>query len=118
MMKVELNVEMRDLKTKKKVLGAISGLLGVVAMAAEENKITVIGTADPIKICKKVRKVWPCANIISVGQEKEAAKKEVAKKEESQPTIEQIDWAKAYTTFYSYPTTHYYYPYQEPPYYV
>ncbi|KAL0542305.1 hypothetical protein IC582_022405 [Cucumis melo] len=108
MMKVVLNVEMRDSKTKKKVLGAVSGLLGVVSVATEENKITVIGTTDPIKIVKKVRKVWPTANIISVGQEKEDAKKE-----ESQPKIEQIDWAKAYTTFYSYPTSHYYYPYQE-----
>ncbi|CAK9310922.1 unnamed protein product [Citrullus colocynthis] len=88
MMKV-VNVEISDAKTKKKVLGAVSALLGIASMIADtkENKITVIGTADPIKIVKKVRKIWPSAYIISVGPDKEEAKKE-----ESRPKIEQIDW--------------------------
>lgn len=36
-------------------------LVGIVSMTADtkENKIIVIGTADPIKIIKKVRKIWP-----------------------------------------------------------
>ncbi|KAG6573451.1 hypothetical protein SDJN03_27338, partial [Cucurbita argyrosperma subsp. sororia] len=89
-------------------------------MAADpkENKITVIGTADPIEIVGKVRKVWPSAYIISVGPEKEEPKKvepkkEETKKQEPQPKVEQIDWAKAYPSFHSYPITHYYHPYRE-----
>ncbi|XP_038875236.1 heavy metal-associated isoprenylated plant protein 39-like [Benincasa hispida] len=115
MMKVVLKVEICDAKTKRKVMGTVSGLLGIVSVAADtkENKITVIGTADPIKIVKKVRKVWPSAYLISVGPEKEEAKKPDPKKEEAQPKIDQIDWVKACNAFHSYPTTHYYYPYQE-----
>lgn len=46
-----------------------------MATDTKENKITVIGTADPIKIVGKVRKIWPSAYIISVGEEKSEEKK-------------------------------------------
>jgi len=91
-------------------------LAGIVSMAtdAKENKITVIGTADPIEIVKKVRKIWPSAYIISVGPEKEEPKKVEPKKQDPPtPKIEPIDWAKAYTALQSYPTPHYYYSCQE-----
>ncbi|CAK9310923.1 unnamed protein product [Citrullus colocynthis] len=112
MMKVVVKVEISGAKTKRKVLGSVSALLGIVSIIADtkENKITVIGTADPIKIVEKVRKIWPSAYIISVGPDKEEAKKEEPKKEVSQHKIEQIDWVKTYTTLHSYPTTHYYHP--------
>ncbi|XP_022922259.1 heavy metal-associated isoprenylated plant protein 39-like [Cucurbita moschata] len=116
MAKVVLKVEISDSKTKKKVLSAVSGLSGIVSMAtdAKENKITVIGTADPIEIVKKVRKIWPSAYIISVGPEKEEPKKVEPKKQDPPtPKIEPIDWAKAYTALQSYPTPHYYYSCQE-----
>lgn len=82
----------------------------------KDNKITVIGTADPVEILNKVRKISPSAYFISVGPEKEEKKKEEPPKkveEANKPKIEQIDWAKGYPTFHPYPTTQYYYPCQE-----
>lgn len=51
-------------------------------MDMKEQKLTVIGTVDPVNVVSKLRKYWPMTNLISVGPAKEPEKKEEAKKEE------------------------------------
>lgn len=52
-------------------------------MDMKEQKLTVIGTVDPVNVVSKLRKYWPATNIISVGPAKEPEKKEEPKKEEA-----------------------------------
>lgn len=47
----------------------------------KENKLTVIGSVDPVDVVSKLRKYWQ-TDIVSVGPAKEPEKKEEAKKEE------------------------------------
>lgn len=52
-------------------------------MDMKEQKLTVIGTVDPVTIVSKLRKFWR-TDIFSVGPAKEPEKKEEPKREEAQ----------------------------------
>lgn len=52
-------------------------------MDMKEKKLTVIGDVDPVAVAGKLRKKWPCTEILTVGPAKEPEKKkEEPKKEE------------------------------------
>lgn len=52
-----------------------------IAIDMKGQKLTIIGTVDPISVVSKLRKFWP-SSLFSVGPAKEPEKKEEAKKEE------------------------------------
>lgn len=84
------------------------GGIGSLSMDLKENKLTVSGEFDPVKVVSKLRKSWR-TEILSVGtgKEDEGKKDDEGKKNE--------DLAKALQTYYSTPITYYYVPHEEPP---
>ncbi|XP_020253487.1 heavy metal-associated isoprenylated plant protein 2-like [Asparagus officinalis] len=54
---------------KRKLLQAVSVLQGIdkIEMDAEKNTMTVIGSADPMDVIKRIRKVCKCAEISTIG---------------------------------------------------
>eukprot|EP01018_Ginkgo_biloba_P034117 Gb_05060 [translate_table: standard] len=78
---VVLKMQMPCEKYKTRAMKTVAGVEGVesVAIDAKENKITVIGEADPVCLAKKLRK-FGCTELISVAEKKE--EKKPAKKEE------------------------------------
>lgn len=54
-------------------------------MDTRDEKITVVGTADPVAVVRVLRKLFPTAQLVSVGPAKEEKKKDGDKKAESGP---------------------------------
>ncbi|KAH9325073.1 hypothetical protein KI387_005251, partial [Taxus chinensis] len=85
-LKVDLNCD----KCKKRAMKTVANIQGVESVQTDmkEQKITVIGDADPVFIANKLRK-FGRSEIVSVGPAKEPEKKqpekEVQKKETPKP---------------------------------
>ncbi|XP_042487707.1 heavy metal-associated isoprenylated plant protein 39-like [Macadamia integrifolia] len=108
MQKVVLKVELCDAKAKRKAMKAVSTIPGIdsLAMDMEKRLMTVIGEMDPICIVGKLRKSWPCTQIVSVGpakepeKKKEETKKPEKKKEDPIPDIVKLGYYNPYPSYY------------------
>ncbi|CAI9102023.1 OLC1v1000211C2 [Oldenlandia corymbosa var. corymbosa] len=63
-----------------KIVSALQGI-DEISIDMKGQKLTIIGTVDPVSVVSKLRKFWS-TDIISVGPAKEPEKKEEPKKEE------------------------------------
>ncbi|XP_014509671.1 heavy metal-associated isoprenylated plant protein 39-like isoform X2 [Vigna radiata var. radiata] len=86
MMKVVLKVDLQDDKIRKKAMQRVSGISGVesVSVDMKDNKMTVIGDVDSVKVAIKLKKLCH-ADILSVGPAKEPKKEEKPPEPKKQP---------------------------------
>ncbi|OIW08058.1 hypothetical protein TanjilG_20159 [Lupinus angustifolius] len=77
MKKIILKVELHDDKIQRKAMKSVSGLSGVESLLVDrkDQKITVIGDMDPVKVVNKLKK-FCYVEIDSVGPAKEKKKGE------------------------------------------
>jgi len=82
MKKMVLKVTIEDEKCKRRVMQAVAGVEGVesVAVDMKEQKITVMGDADPVDVTMKLRK-FGYTELLSLGPAKEEQKAKGEKKE-------------------------------------
>ncbi|XP_056173838.1 heavy metal-associated isoprenylated plant protein 39-like [Syzygium oleosum] len=113
MRKLVVKLDLHDDRDRSKAMQVVSGFggIGSLNMDMKDNKLTVSGEFDPVKVVNKLRKSWH-TDIVSVGLAKEdEGKKDEGKKEEDQVA----NLVKAYQAYYSRPLTYHYVPYEETP---
>ncbi|KAK3429252.1 hypothetical protein EUGRSUZ_E00660 [Eucalyptus grandis] len=81
MKKLVVKVNLHDDRDRSKAMQVVSGFggIGSLSMDSKDNKLTVSGDFDPVKVVNKLRKSWH-TEIVSVG----AAKEDDGKKDEGQ----------------------------------
>ncbi|GLJ10213.1 hypothetical protein SUGI_0124170 [Cryptomeria japonica] len=108
MKKMVLKVTIEDEKRKRKALKVVAEVEGVDSVAVEmkDNKITVIGEADPVSVAGRLRKFgFGNAELLSVGPAKEEKKEEKKdeKKDEKKPETPKVVYVyPPYNNGYSY----------------
>ncbi|KAF8031346.1 hypothetical protein BT93_D0513 [Corymbia citriodora subsp. variegata] len=108
MKKLVVKMDLQNDKDRRKAMRVVSGFEGIgsLTMNAKDNKLTVSGDFDPIKVVNKLRKSWH-TDIVSVGP----AKEDEGKKKED-PVA---NFVKAYEAYYPTPVTYYSLPPEETP---
>ncbi|XP_022736656.1 heavy metal-associated isoprenylated plant protein 39-like [Durio zibethinus] len=84
MKKIVLKLDLHDNKCRQKAMQTASGFSGVdsVSFDAKDQKLTVTGDIDPVKLVRKLKKLCH-TDIVTVGPAKEPEKKkEEDKKDE------------------------------------
>ncbi|KAK3429259.1 hypothetical protein EUGRSUZ_E00667 [Eucalyptus grandis] len=117
MKKLVVKVDLHDDRDRSKAMRVVSGFggIGSLAMESKDNKLTVSGDFDPVKVVNKLRKSWH-TEIVSVGAAKEDdGKKDEGKKEEGKKDDQVANLVKAYQAYYPMPVTYYCLPPEETP---
>ncbi|KAK3429251.1 hypothetical protein EUGRSUZ_E00660 [Eucalyptus grandis] len=122
MKKLVVKVNLHDDRDRSKAMQVVSGFggIGSLSMDSKDNKLTVSGDFDPVKVVNKLRKSWH-TEIVSVGAAKEddgkkdEGKKDEGKKEEGKKDDQVANLVKAYEAYYSTPVTYYCVPPEETP---
>ncbi|XP_056173837.1 heavy metal-associated isoprenylated plant protein 39-like isoform X2 [Syzygium oleosum] len=118
MRKLVVKLDLHDDRDRSKAMQLVSGFggIGSLSMDTKDNKLTVSGDFDPIKVVNKLRKSWH-TDIVSVGPAKEEdGKKDEGKKEEGKKEEDPVaNLVKAYQAYNSRPLIYHYMPYEETP---
>ncbi|KAK3429260.1 hypothetical protein EUGRSUZ_E00668 [Eucalyptus grandis] len=112
MKKLVVKVDLHDDRDRSKAMRVVSGFggIGSLSMESKDNKLTVSGDFDPVKVVNKLRKSWH-TEIVSVG----AAEEDDGKKDEGKKDDQVANLVKAYEAYYPTPVTYYCVPPGETP---